>query len=339
MRRPIDTGDEVSGQDSFLDVVANIVGILIILVMVVGVRAGKAAIEQPQSEAEPEVAESPDTSALKTNVAAMASDARRIRDEAIRVAQEIAAARRERQTIVTGMTAVEQEIERRRAEMSEERRKHYDIRRDLAVAREQLSRLDQELIASQAVESPKVEIENLPTPLAKTVQGEERHFQLKHGLIAPIPLERLLTEFHNDAEQKTWRLNTQNRMVDIVGPIGGFRLRYELGKFDISTEVAMQTGRGGSIIQLIRWELLPTSDRLGEAIDVALRPDSEFRKALSNVNPRATSVTVWTYPDSFDEYRQVKKELHELGFPTAARPLPAGIAIGGSPKGSRSAAQ
>src|SRR5688572_30706331 len=31
------------GQDSFLDVVTNIVGILILLVMVVGMRAGKAA--------------------------------------------------------------------------------------------------------------------------------------------------------------------------------------------------------------------------------------------------------------------------------------------------------
>ena len=36
---------EAPGQDSFLDVVANLVGILIILVMVIGVRAKDAMLE------------------------------------------------------------------------------------------------------------------------------------------------------------------------------------------------------------------------------------------------------------------------------------------------------
>lgn len=38
MKRPIQTEIATEGQDSFLDVVTNIVGILIILVMVVGAR-------------------------------------------------------------------------------------------------------------------------------------------------------------------------------------------------------------------------------------------------------------------------------------------------------------
>ena len=42
MRRAARGGDDIPDQDSFLDVMANIVGILIILVMVVGVRAGQA---------------------------------------------------------------------------------------------------------------------------------------------------------------------------------------------------------------------------------------------------------------------------------------------------------
>ena len=56
-RRP-QTDTEASGQDSFLDVVANLVGVLIILVMVVGTQA-KAALDAAASaavasQAEPE---------------------------------------------------------------------------------------------------------------------------------------------------------------------------------------------------------------------------------------------------------------------------------------------
>ena len=46
MRRPIDNNTtEAVGSDSFLDVVTNIVGILIILVMVVGMRTKNAPVE------------------------------------------------------------------------------------------------------------------------------------------------------------------------------------------------------------------------------------------------------------------------------------------------------
>ena len=41
MKRPREDQAEAPGQDSFLDVVANLVGILIILVMVVGAQAGR----------------------------------------------------------------------------------------------------------------------------------------------------------------------------------------------------------------------------------------------------------------------------------------------------------
>jgi hypothetical protein len=42
MQRDEDDADQMIGQDSFLDVVTNIVGILILLVMVVGMRASHA---------------------------------------------------------------------------------------------------------------------------------------------------------------------------------------------------------------------------------------------------------------------------------------------------------
>jgi hypothetical protein len=50
-------------------------------------------------------------------------------------------------------------------------------------------------------------------------------------------------------------------------------------------------------------------------------------------------VTVWVYPDSFPEYRKLKESLYHAGFSVATWPRGEGELIGGSPHGSRSAAQ
>jgi hypothetical protein len=93
------------------------------------------------------------------------------------------------------------------------------------------------------------------------------------------------------------------------------------------------------VIQLVRWELIPVTSELGEPVDQALAADADLKQRLQRSSPDATTVTVWTYPDSFGNFRTLKEALFELGYATAARPLPNGILIGGSPSGSRSAAQ
>ena len=45
------------------------------------------------------------------------------------------------------------------------------------------------------------------------------------------------------------------------------------------------------------------------------------------------------YPDSFDQFHALKSQLYKQGFLTAARPMPAGRFMGGSPRGTRSAAE
>ena len=51
------------------------------------------------------------------------------------------------------------------------------------------------------------------------------------------------------------------------------------------------------------------------------------------------TITLWTYPGSFDDFRKLKKELYRLGFPVAARPLPDGVPISASSQGSKSTAE
>ena len=50
-------------------------------------------------------------------------------------------------------------------------------------------------------------------------------------------------------------------------------------------------------------------------------------------------LTFWVYPDSFKLYRTLQEACHAEGFVVAARPLPEGVLIEGSPYGSKSAGQ
>jgi hypothetical protein len=100
-----------------------------------------------------------------------------------------------------------------------------------------------------------------------------------------------------------------------------------------------QVGRDGTFVQLDLWELIPVSSDLGETLEEALSPTSRLRAKLDNMHPRQWTVTLWVYPDSFDLFRALRKEFYTLGYHVAGRPLPTDVPIGGSPRGTKSAAQ
>ena len=71
----------------------------------------------------------------------------------------------------------------------------------------------------------------------------------------------------------------------------------------------------------------------------ALAPGSRFRQALSGVDRRKATVTLWVYPDSFAAFRSVRRYLYPDHWRIAIRPLPFGMPIAGGPEGRKSAAQ
>ncbi len=327
MRRPAPQAPEAAGQDSFLDIVANMVGILIILVMVVGVRAGQAKVETPPPAAAipaPPPAESLDQ--IRAQAVSLASEIHEINAQSKHMQRTIAARRLQQEKLATLIAAVKEELAARRAKLDSDQQQQYDLRRSLAEAQLQLEQLQRARAGLETMQPETIEVQNLPTPISKTVHGRELHFQLRGGRITFIPLDALLDKFKSEAPDKIWRLKNQSRVSDLVGPIDGFRLRYQLEQ-------------KGPIVRLVLWELLPVSDSLGEPVDVALASGSRLRYVLDGLDRSRTTLTIWTYPDSFDAFRQLKAELHAQGFATAGRPLPAGQPIGGSPDGSRSAAQ
>ncbi|MBN2476500.1 MAG: hypothetical protein JXB62_17935 [Pirellulales bacterium] len=327
---------DAPGHDSFLDIVANMVGILIILVMVAGVRVKNAPVAAIVAATERERLE------LETEQAA----ARSVRGDVLRMAEEIetlkretSLRRRQRDALAGISLALEEQVRTRREQMDAETRQRFDLARSLDESRAELESLSRRRRQAESVPVAPIRIESYPTPLSKPVDGREAHFLLQAGRIAVIPLDDLISRLKDDAQRQAYKLQDLPELTHTVGPVRGFRLRYTLARRDISPEVAMATGRSGSYAELTRWTLIPVSGRMGEPVETAWSEGSEFRQALAPLDPARSTVTFWTYPDSFDLFRRLKKELFNAGYAVAARPLPHGVPISGSPHGSKSAAE
>ncbi len=349
MRRANSDDTEQTGQDSFLDIVANIVGILILLVMVMGLRAShsvateespQAAVAADMQQAAPPVSDQQLKDAVKSAVTTN-DDVRNLVQRAVQVHQEAAMREEERGYLATFVAAVEQELEDRRGELNEQEQQEYDVRRRLGESQETLDDLMRQKVSlvSQMSESDITEIESLPTPLSKTVSGKEIHLRLAHGHVALAPVDQLREQFEAQAERDVWRLRDQNRVFGTVGPIDGFRLRYQLAKGRVTVQQEPGLERQATVVRFVSWELLPTAPTLGEPTAQAMLPNSDLRRALRQYAPESTTVTIWTYPDSFDDFRELKRMLFESGYATAGRPLPEGVRIGASPSGKKSSAQ
>lgn len=336
MRRNDISETETTGNDSFLDVVTNIVGILIILVMVAGIRVGQIPVSVPDTQNK---AQSDEVEALERQSAALESETFELAGEMELVAGVTLTRNRERATLAFLLAEEERRLESLRRQLDGKSRESFDIDRRVNAAKSELARRQRTLESVAAAGRPQVvEIKSYPTPISHTVAGKEAHFQLLGGRLVQVPLDELVDELKQQARHKAYKLRDLPEVTETVGPIDGFRLRYTLERVDVPIETQFESGRA-SIIRLFQYALVPMSDQLGEPMDAALAQGSRFRRALAGLNSRNTTITVWTYSDSFAEYRKLKEELYLLGFAVAARPLPMGYPIGGSPQGSSSAAQ
>jgi hypothetical protein len=83
---------------------------------------------------------------------------------------------------------------------------------------------------------------------------------------------------------------------------------------------------------------VPEPQLRAETAEEALSVRSQFVQRLRLADPESV-LTFWVYPDSYPLFRKLQKFARNEGFTVAARPLPHGMPIAGSPQGSRSAAQ
>ena len=337
-RRRHETDDMAPGQDSFLDVVANLVGILIILIMVVGVRAKEAYLDAaPESDKSP-VPTTAEVQQAQAAADAIARDVHEISDKIQRHAVEIAFRRNERDKVLVLLTAAERALEAEKLKLTDEQRAQLQTQSELQTLEQQIVDLQRAREVAENSSSGSSIIQHLPTPMAKTVFGKELHFRLMGGRLTALPWDELVERLKQEAQQNLWRLKDADQITQEAGPVGGFRIRYTLKKVDYP----MQTKAGLLVqrrVELDLFQLIPVSEDLGEPVERALQPGSIFQTLLADHNPQQTTLTMWVYPDGFDHFRHLKEAVFKQGYLTAARPMPEGRLIGGSPQGTRSASQ
>lgn len=320
---------EAIGSDSFLDVVTNIVGILIILVMVVGIRIKNA----PPSDVE-------DDAAVKGRVAHLGDESEGLERDVLSLEQQVQsvtfsmqAKHQERATLAFLVAEHERQLNDAKKQLGSEHQTAFDLRRALAAAENDLKKLGN---AKDEATKPKkkvpIQIKSYPTPISHTVFGAEIHFQLKHGRLAWVPLDEMKDLCEQAARSNLNRLQSVDEVSDVVGPRQGFHAQWVIERLDAAEH-------DGRTPVAFSFEIVPVSDELGERFDDAIRPNSRFRMRLADFPPRQTTVTLWTYGDSFVEYARIKEMLYSAGYQVAARPLPDELHIGASTQGSHSAAQ
>jgi len=331
-------GNITTGQDAFLDIVANLVGILIILVVLVGAHARSSA----SSPAKPEFAST--EKLIAANLAADEAASRMdvlIKDNEqveVLIDQENAVARQLteiRHQRLVAMEELKKQLVDKQSELDAQDQALLSKQSEKIGLQRQLKQLTDTTAAVSSLKtntSDAKTIDHYPNPIASTVFSQEVHFRLTGGKLVYVPLDELVSKMKQD-----WQLIAENRTEfnssrDTIGPIGNFRLQYEL-------ETSATAGSRRQI-RFKRFALFPVVETAGEPTAVALsNPASQWNAVLKNLNPAQTTVSIWVYPDSFKDHALIKKWLYENKFKMASWPLEFGRLISGGPDGLKTSAQ
>ncbi len=331
--------DEI-GQDSFLDTIANLVGVLIILVVMVGANAKNTPVSSNAcAEQKSQIAEVQEkvqrNEQTDQNIRAEYSDLQRqiATEESLLEVKSI-----ERRQILTVLTQLNNELEEQEATLDQAKRDSLARNSQRQVLQQRLNDLEEHSAAIENHASQVQAIDHYPTPIVKTVFRDDVHFRLKGGRLAFVPMDELLQLMRAEWELKAEKLASAPRVVEAVGPSEGFRLQYEL----VARRVTQRTSVGpvtGRSIEFDHFVVLPLSESIGEALDDALQSSSGFSAHIRPLKPEQHTISVWVYPDSYEEFNNLKRWLYDRGFQTAAWPLSEGAQISGGPNGFRATAQ
>ncbi len=376
------------GSDSFLDVICNIVGILIILIVVVAVKVERqpkngatvaaVSVDTGLSQAGPD-----DNTLITERQAALAE----LHASDLQIAAELGSLQSEHdasqlaaQQLLVSQELTKQQLESDESESDRLRQQQLDLESDcnaiaarvatlqktleardqnalklgqaLSTAASSEHELDKQLrmavVETQKLQEvlehiqraavPKDRLQHRLSPVAKSAETDELHFRVENGRVSQIPLEELLERLKAQVLARRSTVMRFNQFEGTVGPVVGYNMTYVVEKEGPSTLEALQSGDGRMRITVSRWTIIPDAILSDESIEEALKPGSRYRQVIETAAPE-TVVTMWIYQDSFSGFAALREVAHGLRLRVAARPLPAGTPIVGSPNGSRSTAQ
>ncbi len=331
--------------DSFLDVVANVVGIILRLILVawVGAKAYKGppmppvpaspALEKPSPLPSPE---DPLSEELERQRRQLDQAQAQLLDQ-VQKWQHI---HRQRSLTEDELTALEARRRQAEAEASVPAPASGpagEVRSLAEVQKRQRALLD-EIEALRKAPSLKKTL-RYRTPVSQPLQSEEMFFECRQGHVTLIDIGALMDDLHRGMRAKAELLRTRWEVSDVTAPVGPFRLRYVIERERGLVGGAPPDARGNFSYGVQSWTVEPLAVERGEAVDAALTPGSAFRRVIDALDPSQTAVTFWVYPDSFPMYRRLRDYLHERDVVVAGRPLPDGFPIQSSKHGTLSRGQ
>ncbi|MEM1069172.1 MAG: hypothetical protein AAGI63_09770 [Planctomycetota bacterium] len=335
------------GHDAFLDIVANLVGILIILVVVLGAQSTAVIEEMKEQVQEDSIADIDGQFATDDQLSELAqvsmqaasaqADSDRFEKRIKQFDQQIEIRRNQRGALLDLLAKAEEAWEEEKEKLDQKKLAAAKMQTEWDRSQEELESLRGQRKRLENEPEAVVAVQHLPTPMAKTVFGEEIHFRLKGNRLSVVPIERLLEEIRRDFERIA-PSSREGLMDAAVGPVQGFVARYQLSK---NRQMVAQNGQVklATRLQLVGMTVEPLNEPHGQAIQQVLANRQELDVQLAGRDPDRTTITVWVYPDSFAAFRRLKESLYGRGFATAARPLPMDRQISGGPQGTRSNAQ
>ena len=338
--------------DSFLDVVANVVGIILRLILVAWV-GGRSYHPTPNAvpipvvqEEKADVAEAPlPPDPLAGELAQRRRELSIARDQLLGQTRLVELANEQRASAEKELSDAAAQVQKLVTERSAAERATA-AEQDGKPAELSLPEIDRRI---QLVNADIDALQKLPsarrslryqTPVSQTLQSEELFFECQAGRVTVIDVGTMLEQLRRDRGDKAKALATQWEVDGETDAVGAFRMHYTLER-----ERGPADRAGGPPLPDVQfsygasWTVEPINGQRGETEEAALAAGSDFHRVVDALDPKITAVTFWVYPDSFPLYRRLRDYLHDRDFVVAGRPLPVGMPIGSSRNGTASRGQ
>jgi len=353
-RRNSERGKIGFGFDSFLDLIANVIGIIMRLILVawVGARAYKSTMQWSEEEppqdakivamvkkADPEPDAPPHP--LEGEIEKTKKDLGDARRQLLAYLDQLAKSRSRVEMVREDVEGLKKEQQSLLVQAKKEDEKLAKGRAKITLASLSLDRLQERsrdlLTRIQTLEKEPTQkkVLHYRTPVSKIVEGEELMFECKGGKVSYIDVPAFMHEIKSAVnDDKIREIAKAGSWNATTSAIGAFRLRFSF------QAVRTLYGDAGSVrIQLASWVVEPTTPLRGEDQEQAMKAGSEFRRLVDRLDPNFTTVTFWVYPDSFALFRSLRDHLYDRGVEIAGRPIPDGNPIGASINGTKSRGQ
>jgi hypothetical protein len=346
-----------SARDSFLDVIANLVGVVIIVATLVGAWANRDEIESrkdlpteqaasivPQATPPYDGPREKDLEKARLEAMAARSELEKLATQLVQIRDEAAEFDNNRITLAMHRKVIEEDIEQRRNQLDADKQKEFDVQRQIGEAQIQLDLLTKQQMGLLSVPETVETLESVPTPLARDVEGQSLYLRIKAGQLSVVPINELMSEAAKRADEIRRKLQQRGKVVETFGPMDGYRIQLSIIRQADPTSV---TGpRAGQIERFSIHpfvDILPTADAIGQDVEVTLAPGGAVYRYLEEHRRTTPTVLVLLHTDSFKHCAFIKRVLWQMGLSVAMFPIgpndPLRASLGGSSGGVGISAQ